>query len=301
MITHQEDNKDYYFVPKSIEEGFEFWNIVMDGANTAANELGINIHFAGTMKETNIEGQIAILKEIIPKKPKAIIIAPADQDLLIPVCQQIMEEGIQLVLIDSDVNMDKPKALIQTDNLAAASAVARNLAEHIDRNGKVAIFSHVEGTSTAIQREKGFRQAMENYEDIAVYETTFFSDGQENKAYEEAMNFFSEHHDITAIFATNEKTAMGVGKALKDLKLEEKIIFVGFDADATQVQFIEEGIMLGSMVQKPFNMGYIGVKEAYGISELGKEPTYIDTGFQWIDKENLFTPENQKLLFPFAE
>lgn len=297
---HQEPNNDYYFVPKSVEEQFQFWNMAMEGAKTAADELGIQLYCVGALKETDVAKQIEIIEEIIEKKPKGIILAPGDQDELVSVCEKIMDAGIELVLIDSDVNINRPKALVQTDNIRAAMTVGHLLAQSLGE-GEVVIFSHVEGTSTAIKREQGFRNAIEQYPSITIADEVLYSDGQEEKAYRLALKFFEEHKDIKGVFATNEKTAMGVGRAIKELGMVEDLVFVGFDADATQVKFIEEGIMLGSMVQKPFNMGYIGVKEAYNIANNGKEPTYISTEFQWITKENLFTSENEKLLFPFAD
>ncbi len=291
----------YYFIPKSIDSDFQFWQTVMDGAKTASDELGIEVHYRGPTYETDVDEQIRILYEVMEEEPSAIILSPADQEALVAVCEAIMKKGITLVLIDSDVSIEANKSLIQTDNIAAAKIIAEDLAKGMGYKGKVAIFSHVEGTSTAIQREEGFRKQMELYDDIFVLDETFYSDGEELKAYEKTLKFLDRYPQVDAIFATNEKTAMGVGKALKELHLQDDIIFVGFDAEATQVQYIEEGTMYASMVQKPFNMGYLGVKEAYAINVEGKEPEVIDTGCALIKEENLFTPENQKLLFPFVE
>lgn len=292
----------FYLVPKSIQEDFEFWLNVKAGAEIAADELGIQLFYDGPYLETDYVGQIAVLEDLLKKEPKpsSIILAPADQEALIPVCEKIMEAGITLVLVDSDVEIKEGKSLIATDNLAGAKKIGEELAKLIKYRGRVAVFSHVKGSSTAIQREEGFRKIMKNYGDIEVIEATYFSDGEEAKAYDLAKELLLKEPTINAIYATNEKTAMGVGKAIKDLSLKGRVRLVGFDAEATQVGFIEEGIMHASMVQRPFNMGYLGVKEAYEISVNKKKPSYIDTGSVLINKDNLFTPANQKLLFPFV-
>lgn len=53
--------------------------------------------------------------------------------------------------------------------------------------------------------------------------------------------------------------------------------------------------------QKPFNMGYLAVRtavEAY----YGRPVTpYVNTGSELVTRDNMFTREHEKLLFPFAD
>jgi ribose transport system substrate-binding protein len=60
-------------------------------------------------------------------------------------------------------------------------------------------------------------------------------------------------------------------------------------------------VIQATVVQKPFNMGYLGVKYAVRAMEGKPVPKMIDTGSTAIDMTNLYTPENQKLLFPFVK
>ena len=55
------------------------------------------------------------------------------------------------------------------------------------------------------------------------------------------------------------------------------------------------------VIQKPFNMGYLAVRAARDAAENRSLPPFIDTGSVLITAENLYEPENQKLLFPFVE
>ena len=55
------------------------------------------------------------------------------------------------------------------------------------------------------------------------------------------------------------------------------------------------------VVQNPFNMGYLGVKYALDVLNGDKVPKSVDTGSTVIDRENMYLPENQKLVFPFTD
>ncbi|MNP85086.1 hypothetical protein D3C76_1846650 [compost metagenome] len=59
--------------------------------------------------------------------------------------------------------------------------------------------------------------------------------------------------------------------------------------------------MLGTVIQKPFTMGYLAVKTALEVVSGHKVAPVMDTGSEFITKENMYTSENEKLMFPFIE
>ena len=67
------------------------------------------------------------------------------------------------------------------------------------------------------------------------------------------------------------------------------------------LKYVERGIIRDAIVQKPFNMGYLGVKIAKELVAGGRPQSYINTGSIDISRANMFQPENQKLLFPVSE
>jgi len=47
-------------------------------------------------------------------------------------------------------------------------------------------------------------------------------------------------------------------------------------------------------------MGYLGVEQAYKIISREEFKVQLDSGSELITKDNMYTEENQKLLFPFV-
>ncbi|WP_419872476.1 hypothetical protein [Candidatus Pristimantibacillus sp. PTI5] len=68
-----------------------------------------------------------------------------------------------------------------------------------------------------------------------------------------------------------------------------------------EISYLEEGVLQATIVQKPFNMGYLAVKAALDVSAGKKVLPMIDTGSEAITKQNMYAGDKQKLLFPFDE
>lgn len=295
------DKQVVYVIVKSNESSpnFEFWETVRRGAEVAAMELNVEMIFNGPDRETEVEQQIELIKDAIEKNPTAIVIAATDFKKISNVAKEVIDNGITLVTIDSAIDLDIDHSFIGTDNIAAAKSIAKELVELLNGKGKVAVLSYVYGTATAFQREAGFRKVMGDYEGIDLLDKTWFCNGSIDIAYEKTLEIIKEHPDISAIFGANEISLSGIARAIEDLGLKDEVYVVGFDSNEDIVNKIESGVVDKIIVQKPFNMGYQGIKEAIDIRSKRKVPDIIDTGAVLIDKENLYTPENQKLLFPF--
>ena len=95
-----------------------------------------------------------------------------------------------------------------------------------------------------------------------------------------------------------EYATVGAARLVKDMGLKGKIKIVGFDNSKEEIQMTESGAIEGLVIQRAFDMGYLGVKmgmeAAYGKLEEKKDRFRM----QISHEENIYTKENQKLLFP---
>ncbi len=97
-----------------------------------------------------------------------------------------------------------------------------------------------------------------------------------------------------------DPSTVGAGHAIKELGLEGEITLVGFDSSISEVKLLQEGILQATIVQRPFNMGYLGITTALDKINGKKVQSYVDTGSVVITLENMNEDEHQKLLFPFV-
>jgi ribose transport system substrate-binding protein len=294
-----QEPKDITVIIKSTAQSMEFWQVLTEGVNAAAREFGVNAQVVGPPKETDIDVQIKLLQQAVKDRPDAIVMAATDYNRLATVTSDVDAAGIPLITVDSAVNSEVPRSFIATDNVEAGKKAGRKVAELTAGKGKIAIISYVKETATQIQRERGVREVLE-VDDRFEIVGTYYSNGDEQIAYDTTTKLMHEHPDLKGLVGLNEPSSVGAGRAIKDLGKGGKVMLVGFDSSIDEVRLLEAGVIQATIVQRPFNMGYLGVKTAVDILSGRRVPAVIDTGSLVITKSNMYEVENQQLLFPFG-
>lgn len=285
-----------------ISKGYQhdFWRTVESGVQAAAEEFGVEAYFIGPEKETEINRQISMVEDAINQNVSAIALAALDTKALIPVARQADEAGIPLVTFDSGIDSPVSLSFIATDNVAGGRLGGEKLAELINFEGKVIIVAHNPGTSTAIDREQGALEALRSYPGIELLNTQY-SDGDLSKALAITQDVLLANPDLKGIFATNEGSARGVARALEESNSQDKVVLVGYDSSEDQIRYIENGTMKGTVVQDPFNMGYLSIKTIVEVLAGESVSPRVDTGATYVSLENLNEPAIQKLLYPLGK
>jgi len=299
--TEQLKDKRIIVVLKSVEHPMDFWDVVKTGMQEAGRESGVQLEFTGPPHEQMVELQIEMFYQAVEENPDLIVLAAGDYDLLKQPVEYAHEQGIPVLTMDSAVDSDIPVSFVATDNLEAGVKAGEKMAEIIEarglgRDAGIMIMSHSKGTATAIEREKGVRKGLEGYNIIG----TWYCDIEYEIAYNLTVELL-ESEPIDAIVGLNEVSALGVADAVYDLGLGGEIPVVGFDNAARQMASLEAGVLEATVVQRPYNMGYMSIKQAERYL-LGKsvEPE-VNTGSILITRENMFQPEYQEVLFPFEK
>lgn len=285
-------------VSKTIDDSNSFWTSLIAGAKLGAEDFNINLKVVGGVTEVDIEGQIKRIRESIKEKPDVMLVAPCSYTKTTKALQEVVDSGIKLILIDSVVDKDVAKSTVATDNYAAGEQLGRYAKTLVNQDTQIGIVAHVKGASTAIEREKGLRDGLGKFQSQVV--DVVYCGSSYNKAYDLTKSMLKTYPDMGMIMGTNEYSAVGAARAIKDLGLAGKVKVVGFDNSVEEIQLMEEGVFQGIIIQKPFNMGYLGIEQALDIMTGKKVEKNLDSGCKLITRKNMYEEENQRLLYPFT-
>ncbi len=291
-------DKPIQIVLKSIKgQPMDFWDVVQQGIDQAAKEFGVEVEISGPRFEKEITLQINILNGILEKEPPMLILAANDFKRLVQSVENAAAKKIPVITLDSGVDSDIPVSFIATDNLEAGFKAGTEMKRLIEgkTNNEIAIVSHIQETATAIDREAGVRSALESENIIG----TWFCDVEQEKAYLITLELL-KNPELGGIVALNEVSALGVARAIDETGEKDRVFVVGFDNAIRELLFLEEGVIKATVVQRPYNMGYLAVKTAAEYLSGKPIERIIDTGSVLITKENMFQREYQELLFPFT-
>ena len=299
IIVNNPEKKTYKiaFIPKTIESGNDFWTSLTDGAKLAAKENEIDLYISGANSEQDVEGQIENIEKVLEMKPDALVLSPCSYSGMTYILEEVVERNIKLILIDSVIDKDLALSVVATDNFLAGKQLGKYASENISDEDKIGIIAHVEESSTAMEREAGIKSGLGKRKANIV--KTAYCGSSYDKAYSLTKELIENNPDVNVIFGTNEYASVGAARAVCESE-RENIKVYGFDNSLEEIKLLEQGVFDAIVIQKPFNMGYLGVMQALDVLENEKVEKNIDSGCKLIDKDNMYEEENQRLLYPFS-
>ena len=104
--------------------------------------------------------------------------------------------------------------------------------------------------------------------------------------------------NVKCFFTTNTNTTLGVCEAIEAAGKQDEIYVIGFNADEKELAFLKNNVLDGTVVQNPYNMGYVGVRFAKKAINGENVPLTLDTGVTWVDQNNMNEEYIQLLLHP---
>lgn len=293
-----ENTKEYVAViTKSVTS--DFWKSTAAGAKAAGTEYNLDVSFQGPENEEDYETQNKMVYQAIEDGASVIVFSAVDYNANAQAIEDAIDQGVKVIIIDSDVNSDKVSCHISTDNYKAGKMVGQALLVGNEKSLKVGIVNFDENSENGQKREQGFRDYIADSREVEIIASINVNSTTE-AAKEGTISMLKDNPEINAIVTFNEWTSLGVGAAVRELNLGEETKVVAFDSNVLSVEMLEIGVVDALIVQNPYAMGYLGIEYAARIiNGENVNGTVVDTITTLITRENMFNPENQKVLFSF--
>ncbi|WP_243789091.1 substrate-binding domain-containing protein [Saccharopolyspora gloriosae] len=285
-------------IPKAI--GFDFWEQVRVGAECAATKHpNVNVHWDGVTSEDDVSGQQSLLQDSLAQGVQGLVFAATDAKALAEVTKSARQQGTTVVNMDSGTTPQPPEVpVFATDNVAAAEQGTQLLADQLGGQGEVAFIEFLPGTSTNETRAEGFQRGLAKNPGLKLVARQS-SNSDYNTALQVTQDILTANPNLNGIYAGNEPSVLGAAEAVRQAGKQGEIKIIGWDTSEGQIDSLREGVITGLIAQNPFKMGFASVNSA--ITEIRGEQAEApntNTGSTVVTKENMATPEIQKLLNP---
>ena len=194
----------------------------------------------------NSDLQIKLVKSLLDRKIDLLVISPNEAKPLTPVVEEAFNSGIPVVVIDRKTSSKLYTAYVGANNYEIGKRAGEYLGNRLKQGGKVIEVMGLPGSSPAIERQRGFYDAIKNFPGIEIQKQVY-GNWLINKAEQEIRNLGKSK--IDAIFAHNDQMALGAYQALKKQKAEAGVKIIGVDAlPGNGQQLVSNNILTASML-----------------------------------------------------
>ena len=293
-----EHKKDvYYMVATNVE--LPYWKTVANGFNKAAAQYGVAARVVGP-KSYDPLGELDALQQAVRAKPAGILISVSDVSILQREIDLAVQEDIPVITIDSDALVSRRLYFIGTNNVDAGRLGGGRLVEKLGAKGNV-IFFTIPGQPNTEERLRGFKEVLNAQPGIKVADIVDIK-GNASIAFDKAQQYLDRtgSEKVNAIVCLEATSGKPVADAIKRANLHN-VEVIAWDADPGTLDAIKDGTIDATIAQKPYTMGYFGLKLLYEVfhappPQLYKDfrsdfyspyPVFIDTGTTLVDRSNV--------------
>ena len=163
------------------------------------------------------ERQIQQIDSLVETGIDLLIVAPNQVSTISPAIDRAYDKGIPVIVFERKTNTKKYTAYMGADNYEMGHLMGEYVATRLNEHGKIIEVMGLKGSSPAIERHNGFREAIAQHPGIQVV-ATLQGDWTEPTAYNTVKQWLSKNkgEKIDLVFGMNDRTAMGARKAFEE-------------------------------------------------------------------------------------
>ena len=276
-----------------------YWQTAAAGFNKAATQYGVKAKVTGP-ENFDPQAELAALHDAIAAKPAGILISVVDVTLLQSEIDKAISAGIPVITVDSDAPGSRRLYFIGTNNIEAGRVGARRVIEKLGGRGNVVFFT-MPNQPNLEERLKGFKEVFATRPDIHIVEVVD-TKGDARYAFDWTQEALALAGDkkVDAFVSLEAASGKAIADAVKQVKVTDRLL-VAWDVDPDTLADIKDGTIDSTVAQKPFTMGYVGLKaldeiyhdppkllaKDYITNSFSPYPVFVDTGSSLVDKTNV--------------
>ena len=254
-------------------------SVLFAGMEKAAEDGKLVLNYVMVPEDADAEAELKLARQESEDGAQALIIEPVASEGSGKMAEELSQRAVVVLLGErADTEAAGRFGSVSADNYAIGVALGREIRKGAaETGGSVALLPAAGSRGSVEQRRRGVLEALrgsgislqEDAEGAAIIA------GLEDSALTEALSY--------ALTAKERPLVYGVGNSNRNL--------YGLD----------RGDIRAMIVINEFNMGYLAVAEAKKkLSSRLREMEQLRVGDTLVSRDNMYSAENQKLLFPLV-
>lgn len=247
-----------------------FFDEVSQGVQEKAKELkDYGVATITKRVEFDATAQLLAIDDLLKEGVHGLMLAPYNDPSIQEKIDQLVELGIPVVTVNTDISGSKRMAYVGSDYFKGGTMVAGLLSLMSEGDIKLGIVSGSEKVLCHSERIRGLQETIKSrYPSIQISQIVENHD-DEFESYALTREMLKEHPEINAIFFV-AAGVFGGCRAIKESKRKMKVIT--FDDVPTTKEMLEEGVISTTISQMPYKQGSKSLDLLFEYLTSGVEP-----------------------------
>ena len=188
------------------------------------------------------------VNQFIDEGVDLLIVSPNQLSAISKAVERAYDKGIPVILYDRKTNSDKYTAFIGCDNYAIGKSMGTFIAQQLQGKGRIVEISGLEGSSPALERHRGFMDAIKPYPGLQVVASEG-GNWKEEGGIQAMKRILKQTQDFDYVFAHNDCLAWGAYVAARQMRVKRNYKYTGVDGMATEgggLELVRDGIFEAS-------------------------------------------------------
>lgn len=188
------------------------------------------------------------VNQFIDEGVDLLIVSPNQLSAISKSVERAYDKGIPVILYDRKTNSDKYTAFIGCDNYTIGKSMGTFIAQQLQGKGRIVEISGLEGSSPALERHRGFMDAIKPYPGLQVVASEE-GNWKEEGGIQAMKRILKQTQDFDYVFAHNDFLAWGAYVAARQMRVKRNYKYTGVDGMATEgggLELVRDGIFEAS-------------------------------------------------------
>lgn len=242
--------------------GIPFFNVMEDGVNRAAAELGVNAYVVGPT-DADPAQQVRLIEDLIVTGVDALVVVPNDATVLEPVLLRAQEEGILVITNESPGQVGADYNIELIDNKEFAIDATRAAVEAAGGEGEFVLFvgglavplHNIWADYTLAYIAEHFPNMTEATDRLPVGEDV-------DLARTRTLDLIAAHPNLRLIIGYGSLGPIGAAQALRERDMIGEIFVGGTVVPSQAASYLQDGSITHGVLWNPADAGFATVYTA---------------------------------------
>lgn len=214
-----------------------------------------------------------------------LVVAPVNWESIAPLIEEAKEQGVKVVVVDTNVSNEKlADCTITSDNYRAGAMVGEYFLTQHDQ-ARVIVMTH-QAAKSGQDRVRGFLDTVEGREGIQIV-GEIECEGQLEIAMPRLQEAIEDGTEFDSVFCLNDLASVGAVAALDAAGILDQVQVYGVDGSPDSKGLIKEGMMEATAAQFPSKIGREAAQVIYRLLEGEQTEKNMIVPVELITRENV--------------